>query len=35
MAFDLLKLTDHKEYNEETFLCAADILIIQANKDGI
>lgn len=35
MAFDLLKLTKDKEYNEESFLKAADILIIQANKDGI
>lgn len=33
MAFDLLKMTDHKEYDEETFLAAADILIIQSNKD--
>ncbi len=33
MAFDLLKLTGDKEYNENTFLKAADILIIQSNKD--
>lgn len=33
MAFDLLKLTGDKEYNEESFLKAADILIIQSNKD--
>jgi hypothetical protein len=33
MAFDLLKLTGDKEYNENSFLKAADILIIQSNKD--
>lgn len=34
MAFDLLKLTEDKEYNENSFLKAADILIIQSNKDA-
>ncbi len=35
MAFDLLEMTGDKEYKEQSFFKAADILIIEANKLGI